>query len=255
MLEDDGNDGNMRRPIEFIKDKIWEEGLRDLEKGSSTLDVVKAKADIIQTKPNNTLNQPLIIEDGDEGNNEDGMTTASVITNTPCLSLIPSENDVSDIGEVPIRKDVVIVMIRHGKTANNQLGLFTGWEDVPLAPEGIEEAKEAGKLLKKHGFEFDVVYSSWLSRAVETAWLVMDEMDCLWLPIIKSWRLNERMYGALSGLSKRMVAQRNGEEQFKTWRRGYKVRPPAVSSFSQHYPGNDKRYMKYLNDVRYSFRG
>jgi 2,3-bisphosphoglycerate-dependent phosphoglycerate mutase len=95
-----------------------------------------------------------------------------------------------------------IVIIRHGKTEYNKLGLFTGWEDVSLAREGVKEAMEAGLLLKKHGITFDVVYTSWLSRAIETAWLVLDELDLLWLPIIKTWRLNERMYGALTGLSK-----------------------------------------------------
>ncbi|EED90651.1 phosphoglycerate mutase, partial [Thalassiosira pseudonana CCMP1335] len=139
-----------------------------------------------------------------------------------------------------------IVMIRHGKTENNKLKLFTGWDDVGLAVEGVEEAKQAGKLLKLHGFEFDAVYTSWLSRAIETAWLVMDELDCLWLPIIKSWRLNERMYGDLTGLSKAMVQQRHGEKQFMAWRRGYAVKPPPVSSFSPQYPGNDMRYKKYL---------
>ena len=143
-------------------------------------------------------------------------------------------------------------MIRHGKTENNKLGLFTGWDDVPLAADGVEEAKEAGKLLKLHGFEFDAVYTSWLSRAIETAWYVLDELDCLWLPIIKSWRLNERMYGDLTGLSKAMVKQRHGEKQFKAWRRGYAVNPPPVSSFSPQYPGNDPRYNKYLKDVRFS---
>lgn len=108
--------------------------------------------------------------------------------------------------------------------------------------------------MKLHGFEFDVVYTSWLSRALETAWYVMDEMDALWLPIIKTWRLNERMYGELTGLSKQMVKQRHGEKQFKAWRRGFDVRPPSVSSFSVNYPGNDNRYQKYLKDKRYSFR-
>jgi 2,3-bisphosphoglycerate-dependent phosphoglycerate mutase len=97
-------------------------------------------------------------------------------------------------------------------------------EDAPLASEGIEEAKAAGRLLKIHGFEFDVVYTSWLSRALETALYVMDEMDALWLPIIKTWRLNERMYGELTGLSKQMVKQRHGDAQFNSWRRGYSVR-------------------------------
>jgi len=153
-----------------------------------------------------------------------------------------------------IRKDSVVVIIRHGKTSHNQLGLFTGWEDAPLADEGREEAKRAGELLRIHGFEFDVVYTSWLSRAIETAWLVLDELDELWLPIIKTWRLNERMYGSLTGLSKRMVAQQHGEEQFKRWRRGFRDRPPRVSSFSPLYPGNDVRYNKEaMSDVRYSF--
>ena len=159
---------------------------------------------------------------------------------------------VTGVGFVPTRKDAVLVIIRHGKTEHNKLGLFTGWEDVPLAKEGVEEAKEAGRLLKLHGFEFDVIYTSWLSRAIETAWHVMDEMDELWLPLVKTWRLNERMYGVLTGLSKRMVAQRHGEEKFKAWRRGYNTPPPRVSSFSKHYPGNDMRYQKYLKDLRYS---
>jgi 2,3-bisphosphoglycerate-dependent phosphoglycerate mutase len=123
-----------------------------------------------------------------------------------------------------------------------------------LAREGVEEARAAGRLLKLHGFEFDIVYTSWLSRAIETALYVLDELDSLWLPMIKTWRLNERMYGALTGLSKQMVKQRHGEKQFKAWRRGYTTRPPPVSSFSQHYPGNDRRYVKYLNDVRFGLR-
>ena len=96
---------------------------------------------------------------------------------------------------------------------------------------------------------------SWLGRAIETSWLVLSELDLLWLPIIKSWRLNERMYGALTGLSKRMVAQRHGHDKFMAWRRGFRTRPPAVSSFSQYYPGNDARYEGNLQDVRYSVSG
>lgn len=126
----------------------------------------------------------------------------------------------------------------------HRLGVFTGWEDAPLANEGRVEARKAGRLLKRHGIELDVVYTSWLSRAIETAWLLLDELDCLWLPIIKSWRLNERMYGALTGLSKKMIAQRHGEAKFRQWRRSYATRPPEVSSFSAHYPGNDDRYVK-----------
>jgi len=118
----------------------------------------------------------------------------------------------------------------------------------------VEEAREAGRLLKIHGFEFDVVYTSWLSRAIETAWHVIDELDLLWLPIVKTWRLNERMYGRLTGLSKQMVRQRHGDAQFKAWRRGYSTPPPPVSSFSSDYPGNDPRYVKYLKDLRFSVR-
>mmetsp|Transcript_42727 Transcript_42727/g.100322 ORF Transcript_42727/g.100322 Transcript_42727/m.100322 type:complete len:608 (+) Transcript_42727:639-2462(+) len=176
---------------------------------------------------------------------EEAVPAVPLVASSACV--VPSKD-----GEVPIRKDPVVVIIRHGKTENNKLGLFTGWDDVALAKEGVEEAKAAGKLLRSQGFEFDVVYTSWLSRAIETAWLILDEMDSLWIPTIKTWRLNERMYGALTGLSKRMVKQRYGEKQFKMWRRGYDVRPLKASSFSPSYPGNDKRYVKYLRDARIS---
>ena len=108
--------------------------------------------------------------------------------------------------------------------------------------------------MKKLGYEFDVVYTSWLSRSIETAWFILDELDTLWLPIIKTWRLNERMYGKLTGLSKTMVAQRHGKAKFLNWRRGYHHRPPKVSSFSTFYPGNDIRYQKYVRDLRISIR-
>ena len=145
-----------------------------------------------------------------------------------------------------------VIFIRHGKTEYNKLGIFTGWDDAPLADEGREGATKAGKILKLHGIEFDVVYTSWLSRAIETAWLVLDELNLLWLPLIKSWRLNERMYGALTGMSKKGIAEKYGFSQFKAWRRGYAVRPPEVSLFSMYYPGNDDRYMKYIKDMRIS---
>jgi len=189
---------------------------------------------------------------GDKSGNDEALS-ANMVTQ-PCVTGLPSNVLVPGLGATPIRKDAVIVIIRHGKTEHNKLGLFTGWEDAPLAKDGVEEAKQAGRLLRAHGFEFDVVYTSWLTRAIETAWYVMDEMDCVWLPIIKTWRLNERMYGKLTGLSKLMVKQRHGEKQFKAWRRGYDTPPPKVSSFSQHYPGNDRRYQSGIKDVRYSLR-
>mmetsp|Transcript_9553 Transcript_9553/g.12374 ORF Transcript_9553/g.12374 Transcript_9553/m.12374 type:complete len:577 (-) Transcript_9553:280-2010(-) len=244
-IEDDGGDGNMGKGIRLVdEDEVWAQGLHDLEEGQGF-------------DPDSTSFKRS--RDASDYENQEEVVVQTIRASNPCIRPLPTVINISDtdtrtIGSVPIRKDAVIVMIRHGKTEHNKLGLFTGWEDVPLATDGVTEAKEAGKLLKKHGFEFDVVYTSWLSRAIETAWYVMDEMGCLWLPIIKSWRLNERMYGGLTGQSKKAIAQKYGDQQFKAWRRGYKVKPPAVSSFSQHYPGNDKRYSKYLRDVRISLR-
>lgn len=154
----------------------------------------------------------------------------------------------------PDEKRQRVVIIRHGKTEHNKLGLFTGWEDVKLAMEGRAEAREAGRMMARAGIQFDVVYTSWLSRAIETAWLSLVELDQLWLPIHKSWRLNERMYGALTGLSKKKTRVVYGETQFKLWRRSYDTPPPAVSSFSEHYPGNDPRYVNNIRDVRVSLR-
>jgi len=147
-----------------------------------------------------------------------------------------------------------VVIIRHGKTENNKMGLFTGWDDVSLAKEGRAEATAAGKLLAASGIKFDVVYTSWLSRAIETAWLVLVELDAMHLPIHKSWRLNERMYGSLTGLSKKNTRTVYGDVQFKKWRRSYDTKPPAVSSFSHQYPGNDQRYVDNVDDVRISLK-
>jgi 2,3-bisphosphoglycerate-dependent phosphoglycerate mutase len=235
--EDDGSDGNMGKPIQLTsQDQIWQQGLKELEQGEQFNPEISFHPD-----GNMKILEDEVLEE---------IVSPSIITNSPCLEGMPSES-IFGIGPAPIRRDPVVVLIRHGKTEHNKLSLFTGWEDAPLAQEGREEARLAGKLLKAHGFEFDVVYTSWLSRAIETAWLVMDEMDAIWLPIIKTWRLNERMYGSLTGKSKQMVSQRYGEKQFKAWRRGYTVRPPPVSSFSVHYPGNDPRY-KLIKDIRYS---
>eukprot|EP00595_Chromulina_sp_UTEXLB2642_P000043 CAMPEP_0196761892 /NCGR_PEP_ID=MMETSP1095-20130614/1201_1 /TAXON_ID=96789 ORGANISM="Chromulina nebulosa, Strain UTEXLB2642" /NCGR_SAMPLE_ID=MMETSP1095 /ASSEMBLY_ACC=CAM_ASM_000446 /LENGTH=367 /DNA_ID=CAMNT_0042111961 /DNA_START=478 /DNA_END=1578 /DNA_ORIENTATION=+ len=126
-------------------------------------------------------------------------------------------SDVDTTNRLPTIDGPVVVIIRHGKTEYNKLGIFTGWDDAPLAAEGIEEATKAGKILKQHGIKFDVVYTSWLSRAIVTAWLILRELDSLWLPIMKSWRLNERMYGALTGLSKKMIAETYGEAKFRKW--------------------------------------
>jgi len=164
-----------------------------------------------------------------------------------------TENVTVTSNRIDAKKEPVVVLVRHGRTSHNKLALFTGWEDPPLAKEGVEDARSAGKLLKKHGYEFDVVYSSWLYRAIQTAYLVLEEMDSLWLPLIQSWRLNERHYGALTGKSKKMASNIHGEEQLKKWRKGYTIRPPKVSSYSFHYPGNDVRRTKYVEDLRISF--
>ncbi len=123
-----------------------------------------------------------------------------------------------------------LVLIRHGESEWNKLNLFTGWTDVDLSEKGHEEAKEAGKLLKEEGYDFDVCYTSYLKRAIHTLQHVLDEMDRNWLPVIKSWKLNERHYGALQGLNKSETAEKYGEDQVKIWRRSFDVKPPALEA-------------------------
>lgn len=125
--------------------------------------------------------------------------------------------------------DLQLVMIRHGESQWNRENRFTGWVDVDLSEKGIAEAKQAGQLLKEGGFEFDLVYTSILKRAIRTMWLALDEMDRLWLPVEKSWRLNERHYGSLQGLDKSETAAKYGEDQVKIWRRSYDTPPPLLS--------------------------
>lgn len=135
-----------------------------------------------------------------------------------------------------------LVLIRHGESEWNKLNLFTGWTDVDLTEKGIEEAKNGGIQLKSGGFEFDVAYTSVLKRAIRTLWIVMDEMDLMWIPVVRDWRLNERHYGALQGLNKAETAVKYGEEQVKIWRRSYDVRPPALDYDDPRFPGADPRY-------------
>ncbi len=121
-----------------------------------------------------------------------------------------------------------LVLIRHGESEWNKLNLFTGWTDVDLSDKGREEAKAAGQTLKAEGYDFDVCYTSYLKRAIHTLNIVLDEMDRAWLPVIKSWKLNERHYGALQGLNKSETAEKYGEDQVKIWRRSFDVKPPAL---------------------------
>ena len=135
-----------------------------------------------------------------------------------------------------------LVLLRHGESDWNRENRFTGWTDVDLSPTGVAEAHRAGRLLREQGFVFDVAFTSLLKRAVRTLWIVLDEMDLMWIPVHRSWRLNERHYGALQGLNKAETAARHGEQQVKVWRRSYDVPPPALEPSDPRFPGHDRRY-------------
>jgi 2,3-bisphosphoglycerate-dependent phosphoglycerate mutase len=135
-----------------------------------------------------------------------------------------------------------LVLLRHGESVWNMENRFTGWTDVGLSEKGLQEALEAGRVLAREGFTFDVAYTSVLKRAVKTLWIVLEEMDLMWIPVYRSWRLNERHYGALQGLNKAQIAELHGEAQTKLWRRSYSVRPPALTVDDERYPGKDRRY-------------
>ena len=135
-----------------------------------------------------------------------------------------------------------VVLLRHGESTWNKENRFTGWTDVDLSEKGKGEAKKAGELLKKEGFVFDIAYTSVLKRAIRTLWTVMDEMNLMWIPVIRNWRLNERHYGALQGLNKAETAQKFGDDQVKIWRRSYDIQPPALDKTDERFPGKDPRY-------------
>ena len=135
-----------------------------------------------------------------------------------------------------------LVLLRHGESAWNRENRFTGWTDVGLSARGVQEAVEAGRLLKKEGYRFDLAYTSVLTRAIKTLWIVLEETELMWIPIRQSWRLNERHYGALQGLNKTELVQRYGEEQVLQWRRSYDIRPPALAPDDERHPNRDPRY-------------
>ena len=137
-----------------------------------------------------------------------------------------------------------LVLIRHGESTWNLENRFTGWTDVDLTPLGLEQAKNAGRLLKAAGFDFDVAYTSMLKRATRTLWHVLDEMDRTWLPVVHSWRLNERHYGALQGLNKSDMARQYGESQVLAWRRSYDTPPPALDAADARCERSDARYAR-----------
>ena len=135
-----------------------------------------------------------------------------------------------------------LVLLRHGESVWNKENRFSGWTDVDLSEHGGEQAREAGCVLKEHGFEFDVAYTSVLKRAIRTLWIVLDGMDLMWIPVHRDWRLNERHYGALQGLNKTGTAKQYGDAQVKLWRRSYDIRPPALEVQDPRHPCHDPRY-------------
>lgn len=141
-----------------------------------------------------------------------------------------------------------LILLRHGESVWNRDNLFTGWTDVDLSEHGIQEAKDAAALITMQGLRPDWCCTSYLKRSIRTLWIVLDEMDLMWLPVDKDWRLNERHYGALQGLDKAETAQRVGEEQVHVWRRSYDVRPPALELSDERYPGRDPRYAGLSGD-------
>lgn len=142
----------------------------------------------------------------------------------------------------PTKTPGKLVMIRHGQSDWNLKNLFTGWTDVDLTEQGIGEARAGGKTLLNAGLEFDIAFTSVLKRAIRTLWLMLDEMDAMWIPVERSWRLNERHYGALQGLDKAETAARHGADQVKIWRRSYDICPPPLAEDDQRHPKHDKRY-------------
>jgi 2,3-bisphosphoglycerate-dependent phosphoglycerate mutase len=135
-----------------------------------------------------------------------------------------------------------LTLVRHGESTWNRENRFTGWTDVDLSRKGVEEAHMAGQRLQKEGYVFDMVFTSVLKRAIRTTWIMLDELDQMWLPVTNSWRLNERHYGALQGLNKAEMAAKYGEAQVLIWRRSYDVRPPPLARSDSRYPGLDSRY-------------
>ena len=135
-----------------------------------------------------------------------------------------------------------VLLLRHGESTWNKENRFTGWTDVDLSEKGLQEAKSAGQVLRAGGYSFDVAFTSVLKRAIRTLWVVLDEMDLMWIPVHRTWRLNERHYGALQGLNKAETAAKYGDAQVKIWRRSYDVPPPALETTDPRYPGSDPRY-------------
>ncbi|HKI95782.1 MAG TPA: 2,3-diphosphoglycerate-dependent phosphoglycerate mutase [Gemmatimonadales bacterium] len=141
-----------------------------------------------------------------------------------------------------------LVLVRHGESVWNKENRFTGWTDVGLSDKGVAEAHDAARLLAEEGYTFDIAYTSVLKRAIKTLWIALEDMDLMWIPVYRSWRLNERHYGALQGLNKAETAEKHGAEQVHLWRRSYDVRPPALDSDDSRNPAKDPRYADLTPD-------
>ncbi len=143
---------------------------------------------------------------------------------------------------------IKLVLLRHGESVWNLENRFTGWTDVGLSEKGTKEAHLAAEWLKKEGFTFDIAYTSVLKRAIKTLWIVLENMDLMWIPVYNSWRLNERHYGSLQGLNKMEMVEKFGDKQVLIWRRSYDVQPPALAKDDSRFPGNDPRYKSLTKD-------
>src|SRR6187455_1551120 len=143
-----------------------------------------------------------------------------------------------------------LVLLRHGESTWNKENRFTGWTDVDLSDKGREEAREAGRLMAAEKYEFDVAYTSVLKRAIRTLWIALDALDSMWIPVHKSWRLNERHYGGLQGLNKSETAAKHGEAQVKIWRRSYDIPPPPLPENDPTHPSHDRRYAAAIPDAQ-----
>jgi 2,3-bisphosphoglycerate-dependent phosphoglycerate mutase len=141
-----------------------------------------------------------------------------------------------------------LVLIRHGQSTWNLENRFTGWTDVDLSENGLKEARQAGRILRKNGYKFEIAFTSVLKRAIRTLWIALDEMDIMWIPVNKSWHLNERHYGALQGLNKSETAAKYGDEQVHIWRRSVDVRPPALEKSDKRYEASDPKYSELSED-------
>lgn len=140
-----------------------------------------------------------------------------------------------------------MVLLRHGESVWNKANRFTGWTDVDLSEKGVQEAQKAGAVLKEKKFVFDIVFTSFLKRAIRTSWIVLEQMDLMWILVINSWRLNERHYGALQGLNKADTAAKYGEQQVHVWRRSYDIKPPSLEINDSRHPGNEPKYRSLSN--------